>query len=587
MKTNYKLGLFKDYFIRVNNIIFNLKQKRNYKKWIKNNEPNEEELKNQRKTKFKIEPKISIIVPMYNTPCKFFQELVECLIKQTYSNWELCLADGSKNQDENLKKIIRSDNRIKYRFLNENKGISGNTNECIKMATGDYIALFDHDDLLPKFALYEIVKTINENPNVEFIYTDEDKISSDSKKRFEPYFKPDFAIDTLRSGNYICHFSVFKKELMDKLEGERSEYDGAQDFDIILRMTEFVEPQNIIHIPKILYHWRVSKESTAKNSESKPYAYISGEKAVQDHLNRLGIDAKVKRSKYYGLYETIYKIKGKPKVNIIIPNDDNVEDLKRCVDSILKRTDYDNYEIDIICQESNKKEVNNFYRKIDNEKKVKIIYYAKKEKLITNNISYGVKSTDGEYILLLSNKIEIIEKDWLKRMLGICQREDVGIVGAKLLNPKYNTVYHAGIVLGMTASNGYIHKNIRDKDFGFFARTIMCQDVSAVTGECLLTKRKVYEELEGVNKNFFYKFYDIDFCLRARKKGYLVVYEPLVKMHYYENDKKEDNNIKEDEKTFYNVWKETIEKGDTYFNVNLRLDRDNCLIRTKKVEEKI
>ena len=582
MKLKSKLSIKKRIKRKLKNICYNFEQKINYKKWIQNNEPNKEELEKQRKTKFKLKPKISILVPMYNTPYQFFKELVECLINQTYANWELCLADGSEKQDTSLQEIINKDERIKYKFIGENKGISGNTNECIKMVTGDFIALFDHDDLLPKFCLFEVVKAINENPNVEFIYTDEDKISENSKKRFEPYFKPDFAIDTLRSGNYICHFSVFKKEVMDKLEGERSEYDGAQDFDIILRMTEIVKPQNIVHIPKILYHWRVSKKSTAKNSESKPYAYIAGEKAVQDHLNRMGIDANVKRSKYYGLYETIYNLNGEPKVNIIIYNTHGINNLKRCVNSILQKTDYDNYEIDVIGKKSDKEELY-FYNKKGKEKNVRTIYYPDSEDNNTKIINYGVKETDGEYILLLGDKIEIMEKDWLKRMIGICQRKDVGVVGAKLLYPKDDTVYHAGLVLGMTASNGHINKNIMDEDFGFFARAIMCQDVSAVAGDCLLTKKSVYEEVEFLNNDLANNFYDIDFCLKARKKGYLVVFEPLIRMHYYQNNIREDHSIIEDKKTFNNIWKEELEKGDPYFNVNLRLDKDNCVIRTERI----
>jgi len=295
-----------------------------YQEWIRQNEPTKEELEQQRKEKFAIQPKISILVPMYNTPYKFFKELVACLIQQTYENWELCLADGSPKQDETLKKIYEQDKRIQYKFLGENKGIAGNTNECIKMATGDFIALFDHDDLLPIFSLYEIVKCINEHPEVEFIYTDEDKITTLDKPRFNPHFKPDFSLDFLRANNYICHFSVFKKELMEKLEGERSKYDGAQDFDIILRVSELTK--NIIHIPKVLYHWRVHPNSTAQAEvESKPYAFEAGIPAIQDHLERMGLKGTVEHGASLGTYRIRYQFEGNPKVSIVIPNKDEKE----------------------------------------------------------------------------------------------------------------------------------------------------------------------------------------------------------------------------------------------------------------------
>ena len=332
-----------------------------YQEWIKYNEPTKREIEEQRKHKFENNPKISILVPMYNTPYKFFKELVECLINQTYPNWELCLADGSPEQDKSLEEIYKMDERIKYKFIGENKGIAGNTNECIKLATGDFIALFDHDDLLPIFSLYEVVKCINENPEVEFIYTDEDKITTLDKPRFNPHFKPDFSLDFLRANNYICHFSVFKKELMDKLEGERSKYDGAQDFDIILRVAENVKDyKNIIHIPKVLYHWRVHANSTAQaETQAKPYAFEAGIPAIQDHLERIGLKGTVEHGASLGTYRIKYEFEGNPKVSIIIPNKDEKETLKTCIDSILEKTTYENYEIVIDEQVSKPQDVYN------------------------------------------------------------------------------------------------------------------------------------------------------------------------------------------------------------------------------------
>lgn len=281
-----------------------------YQTWILKNEPTKEQLEEQRKTKFKVQPKFSIVVPMYCTPVSFLEELVNCFIEQTYTNWELCLADGSPEENQDLKPILSKDSRIQYKFLKENKGISGNTNEALKLASGDFIVLVDHDDLVPTFCLYELAKTINEHPEVEFLYTDEDKIEETKENRCDPHFKPDFSIDMLRANNYITHLSVLKKELMDKLGGFREKYNGAQDFDLILRAIE--NTNHIIHIPKILYHWRVHPNSTAMMASAKPYAYEAGLSAIEDHLKRQNLKAKVHHGgDIPGIYEVEYEVKRK------------------------------------------------------------------------------------------------------------------------------------------------------------------------------------------------------------------------------------------------------------------------------------
>ena len=393
-----------------------------YQRWIYFNEPNKKDLEEQRKTKFKINPKISIIVPMYNTPENYFEELVDHLINQTYSNWELCLADGSEKQNEEITKIVEKDSRIKYKFLNSNKGISSNTNEALKLVTGDYIALLDHDDVLPIFSLYEVVKCINENPDVEFIYSDEDKCTT-IEERYEPHFKPDFAIDTLRSNNYICHFSVFKKDLMDKLGGFRSEFDGAQDFDIILRMSEITN--KIVHIPKVLYHWRVHPNSTAAATagEAKPYAFEAGKRAVESHLERVGLKGKVEHGVSLGIYRTIYEVEGNPKVSIIIPNMDHIEDLKVCIESILEKTTYSNYEIIIVENNSKKEETFAYYKELEKNEKIKVVYYEEKKFNYSRIINFGVKNATGEYIMQLNNDTEILTPNWLEELLGYARKE--------------------------------------------------------------------------------------------------------------------------------------------------------------------
>ncbi len=438
-----------------------------YKEWIKNNEPNEKELEKQRKYKFKINPKISIVIPMYNTNEKFFHELINCIKNQTYENYEVCLADGSEKINEKLTNIFKDDGRFVYKHLNRNEGISENSNEALKMATGDFIALVDHDDLLPEFALYEIVKVINENEDVEFIYSDED-IIDDTYTRKNPHFKPDFSFDTLNSYNYICHLSVFKKELLEKIGNFRKEYDGAQDYDLILRATE--KANKIIHISKMLYHWRAHQNSTAANTDSKLYTREAGKKALEEHLKRLNLKGKVIAQNMPGTYKIEYEINENPKVSILIPNKDGIRDLEKCINSIIKKSTYENYEIIIIENNSEKQETFKFYETLESNKKVKIIKYEERGFNYSKINNYGRKYATGEYLILLNNDIEVIKENWIEEMLGICQRKDVGIVGAKLLYYD-NTVQHAGVIIGMGGIAGHINKEIKDSDPRIFFKS--------------------------------------------------------------------------------------------------------------------
>lgn len=562
---------------------------KDYQQWIKNNEPTKEDLEKQRNTKFRINPKISILVPMYNTPYNFFEELVECLINQTYSNWELCLADGSPQKDTSLEKIYKKDNRIKYKFLGKNNGIAGNTNECIKMATGDFIALFDHDDLLPIFSLYEVVKCINENPEVEFIYSDEDKITTLNKPRFNPHFKPDFSLDFLRANNYICHFSVFKRELMDKLEGERSKYDGAQDFDIILRMTENVKDfKNIIHIPKVLYHWRVHPNSTAQaDTQAKPYAFEAGIPAIQDHLERIGLKGTVEHGASLGTYRIKYEFDGNPKVSIIIPNKDEKETLEKCIDAILEKTTYSNYEIIIVENNSETNEIFEYYKELEKNKKIKVITYKGKGFNYSALINLGVEHSSGEFILQLNNDVEIESNDWLEDMLGFCSRDDVGAVGIKLFYPD-NTIQHAGIVFGVDRVATHLFRGLPRHLPGYFARESSIQDFSAVTGACLMTKKSIYEQVGGMDESMPVAFNDLDLCLKIREKEKLIVYDPFVTgIHYesktrgYENTPEKIARFEKEIEKFQNKWHDIYENGDPYYNKNFSLNSCNYDIRVK------
>ena len=561
-----------------------------YGDWIRVNEVNENELNAQKTKKFKNTPKISLIVPMYNTDEKFFKELINSLESQTYLNWELCLADGSPNPNENLKKFYENNQKIKYKFLNENKGISANSNEAIKLATGEYIALLDHDDLLAPYALYEVANCINKYPDAEFIYSDEDKIDQNGN-RSDGYFKPDFAPDTLRCQNYICHFSVFKKELMEKLGGFRSEFDGAQDYDIFLRMSEIVKPENIKHIPRILYHWRVHKNSTAmENSNAKNYAFDNGIKAIESHLKRVGLDGKVTHGCINGIYRVDYKVKGNPKVSIVIPNKDEKDILSVCINSILEKTTYENYEIVVVENNSETEEIFTYYKEIEKNERIKVVKYPKAGFNYSGIINFGVENSDGEYIIQLNNDTELLTPNWLEIMLGFCQRDDVGAVGVKLYYPD-ETIQHAGIIVGIGGVAGNRFKSIPKEGHGYFAEESMIQNLSAVTAACIMTPKKIYEEVGFMNEKLAVAFNDVDFCLKIREKGYLIVYNPYVEFTHYESKSRGFEDTPEKKKrfegeinTFVTRWQDFLDEGDPYYNVNLSLDTEVYHMKKIKVE---
>ena len=557
-----------------------------YHDWIKNNEPDEEKLEEQKNHKFKYEPKISIIVPMYKTPINFFEELVGCLINQTYSNWELCLADGSPEENKELEPIIKKDERIKYKFLNENKGIPGNTNAALSLASGDFLALLDHDDTLPEFCLYEIVKTINENPDVEFIYSDEDKIVGKKAVRQDPYFKPDFSPDTLCANNYITHLSVFKKSLMDKIGGFRDNYNGAQDFDVIIRASE--NTKNIIHIPKILYHWRVHENSTAMAAGAKPYAYEAGQRVIEDHLKRIGAKGIVKPGgDIPGIYEVEYDVIGNPKVSILIPNKDGIKLLKKCVESILNLTTYENYEIVVIENNSEKEETFEYYKILEENEKIRVIKYPDKGFNYSRIINFGVKNCDSEYVLQLNNDTELLTPDWLQKFIGYAQREDVGAVGARLYYGD-KSIQHAGIVVGICGLAANMLPGLPKGVHAYFGKDCLIQNVSAVTGACLFAKRSIYEEVGFMDEeNFVIAFNDVDFCLKIREKGYKIIYNPYIElMHYesksrgYENTPEKQERFERESNNFKNKWKEVIEKGDPYYNPNLSLTTADYAVKS-------
>ena len=558
-----------------------------YEKYIKNNTLTDQELEKQTKMKFKRKPKISIVVPLYNTDTEFFRELLYSVHCQTYKNWELCLADGSEKPLEKIQSMVKGDKRIKYKFLGENKGISGNTNAALEMATGDFISLLDHDDILDITALYEVVKVINENKDVDFIYTDEDKFHFIDEPYFAPHFKPDYAPDTLRSNNYICHYSVIRKDLLKRVGGFRSEFDGAQDFDLILRITE--NANRIYHISKVLYHWRIHKDSTAMNQEAKPYAILAGKKAIESHLERIGLEGTVFEGPNAGTYGIDYKVIDNPKVSIIIPNKDGNDILKLCIESILSKTTYNNYEIVIVENNSETKEIFDYYKELEADNRIKVVKYEEKGFNYSRIINFGVKNSDGEYIIQLNNDTELLTPNWIEKMLGYCQREDVGAVGVKLYYPD-QTIQHAGVIVGCLQVAAHIFRGLSKEDQGYFGRENLTQNMNAVTAACMMTKKSIYEDVGYMNEDFAVAFNDIDFCLKIRQSGKLIIYNPFVEFIHYEsktrgndNDPDKIERFQREINLFLETWREKLESGDEYYNKNLSLNSDQYDIRIDKV----
>lgn len=554
-----------------------------YMAWLKRNTPSEAVLKMQREHRFAFTPKISIVVALYRTPEKYLTEMIESVRKQSYRNWELCLSDGS-GEDSPIENILKQyeekDNRIKVVYNRKQLRISENTNEGLKVSTGDYIAFADHDDLLAPNALYECVKLLNKEPSTDIIYTDEDKIDMRGKTHFMPHFKPDFNIDMLYSRNYICHLLVVKRAVYEEVGALNPEYDGAQDYDFLLRCIE--KTKNIKHIPKILYHWRAHQDSTAENPESKNYAFEAGKKAIQAYYGRMGIPAEVKETAYKGIYRAKYTVKGMPLVSVIIPNKDHIADLEKCISSLEEKNVYKNLEIIVVENNSEKEETFAYYKELEKRyPNVKILFWEEKVFNYPAINNFGAEYSTGEYLLFLNNDTEVRHEDCIEQMLGYCQRSDVGAVGARLYYED-GTLQHAGVVIGLGGVAGHVFPRAAHEDPGYFGRVIMTQDYSAVTAACIMMKKSVFEEVGGFDKEFAVAFNDVDLCLRIREAGYLIVYNPFAELNHYESKSRGYEDTPEKIKRFNSEielfqkkWKDFLEKGDPYYNPNLTLADGN------------
>lgn len=554
--------------------------------------PSPEEAKRQRDEKFPRMVQFSILVPLYNTPEAFLREMIESVINQTYENWELCLADGSDADHGYVGEIANEyqkkdgKNRILYRKLAKNEGISGNTNQSLKMASGEFIGLFDHDDVLHPSALYEYVKVINEK-DADYIYCDETTFKSGNiDKMLTLHFKPDYAIDNLRANNYICHFSVFARELLDGTELFRSRFDGSQDHDMILRLTD--RAKHVIHVPKLLYYWRSHPDSVASDIGAKPYAIEAAKGAVADHLTRHGFTHFQITSTR--AFETIFKIRyqitGSPAVSVIIANKDHVGDLKRCINSILEKSTYENYEIIVVENNSQEKETFEYYRELQENKRIKVIFFEGAFNYSAVN-NLGAAKAEGEYLLFLNNDTQVITVNWMEELLMYAQRSDVGAVGAKLYYGN-KTIQHAGVVLGLGAHRtaGHSHYGQHRDNLGYMGRLCYAQNVSAVTGACLMVKRALFEEVKGLDTSFAISLNDVDFCLKLRQKGYLNVFTPFAELYHFESISRglDDQGTKalrynQESERFREKWKDMLTAGDPYYNPNFSLDRSDFALK--------
>lgn len=558
--------------------------------------PSAAERKKEETTVFPKDVTFSILVPLYNTPERFLREMIESVTAQTYGKWELCLADGSDDAHDFVGRICQEyrqkDSRIKYQKLAKNEGISGNTNECYKMATGNYIALFDHDDLLHPCVLFAYMQAICEK-DADYIYCDEATFKGNSiDHMITLHFKPDFAPDNLLANNYICHFSVFSRELLESGELFRSQFDGSQDHDMILRLT--AKAKHIVHVPRILYYWRSHKGSVASSIDAKTYAIDAAKGAVADHLTKLGYrNFEIESTRAFAtIFRIKYELTSRPLVSIIIPNKDHVDDLSRCVESIINLSTYDNYEIVIVENNSETAEIRTYYEEISRHPRVQVVEYKGDFNYSKIN-NFGVQYAKGEYLLLLNNDTEVITPDWMEELLMYAMRKDVGVVGAKLYYPD-KTIQHAGIVIGLGAHRtaGHTHYRIPEANVGYMGRLCYAQDVTAVTGACMMVSKALYEELGGLDESFTVALNDVDFCLRVREKGLLNIFTPFAELYHYESksrgsDKKDERALRYQQESdrFRVKWADVLAKGDPYYNPNFSLDHSDFTVNWKKAKQ--
>lgn len=558
-----------------------------YQIWKKNNYPSPKKLARQRKKQlnFLYRPKISIIIPVYNTDPKWLKKCFDSVINQTYNNWELCLADDASTKKE-TKTVLEQyqkkyPKKIKLIFRKKNGHICQASNSALKLSTGEFIALLDHDDEIKPHALYSMVKHLNKNPETDMIYSDEDKVEENGQNYTEPHFKPDWSPDTFNSMMYTCHFGLYRKKIIDQIGGFRPGYEGSQDYDLVLRFSE--KSQNIHHIPDILYTWRKIPGSTSiVGKKAKPYAYIAAKKALNSALKRKKIKGIVKDGAGEGLYRIEYKLLEKPLISIIIPTKDKVDYLKKCINSILKKTTYKNYQILITDNASTNPSTFKYYRSIKKNKKIKIVHWNKRYNSSAIN-NFAAKKAKGEYLLFLNNNTEIITPMWIESMLEHAQRKEIGAVGAKLLFPD-KSIQHAGIILGLGKHRIAGHIFAHHQGNGYFGYASVVKNYSAVTADCMLISKEKFQTISGFDPSLENSYTDVDLCLKLRKKGYLIVYTPFAQLYRRESTtlrkiNTQNRNISPAKENIMKKRWERVLLKDPYYNPNLSLDNNDCSLK--------
>ena len=613
-----------------------------YEEWLPRHLPSPRELEQQRKHRPAVHPLISIVVPVYRTPVEYLGQLVESVMRQTYPDWELILSDASGQEDKGksrtdqdalaerraaVNQAGKGDSRIHYLVQEKALRISDNTNAAIAAASGEYLAFVDHDDLLEAHALYEMACAVTKardqgRPKPRILYSDEDKVTSDGKKFYQPHFKPDYNEHLLCSVNYICHLMLMETSLARELAAKetdvrelsaripaakdpvveglsvtefsagnlcareparpwppvlRAGFDGAQDHDLLLRAVERVSREEIVHIPRILYHWRAHEASTAMKAESKNYAFEAGKKAIEEHYARTGRTAYVTEGEYPGLYRTHWNWPDKPLVSVLIPNKDHIQDLKKCIDSLVEQT-YDNMEILVIENNSTEEETFRFYKQLEEEhSNLKVIQWKREFNFSAIN-NFGVRNAEGQYFLLLNNDTRMIGRDCLWELLGFAMEPEVGVVGARLYYED-DTIQHAGVVIGFGGIAGHCFVMQPRGTTGYMHRIITAQEYSAVTAACMMVRREAFEKAGGMDEELAVAFNDIDFCLKIRSAGYLVVYNPYAELYHFESKSRglEDSpektaRFQKEIAVFERHWKPILEAGDPYYNPNLTLE---------------
>ena len=539
-------------------------------------------------------PKISIVVPLYNTPLNFLEELLDSVVNQTYRNWELCCVDAGQDTavGQHVQARAKEDPRIRYQKLTENEGIAGNTNHGFELATGDYIALLDHDDILHPCALWYTAQAIVEQ-GADFVYTDEATFESKVENVVLYHFKPDFMLDNLRSNNYICHLTTFSKVLMEQAGGgERAEYNGSQDYDLFLRLTE--KAQKIAHIPHALYYWRSSPNSTASDISAKTYCIDAGIAALKAHYARCGVavDDVTLIPGTPGYYKTDYTMAHPGRVSILIPTCDHIRDLETCVESIYARTTYPDFEILLI--ENNSKEEQTFrsYERMRKEHPdtLKVLTWQGKGFNYSALNNFGAQYATGEYLLLLNNDTEVITPGWLEEMVMYAQQKRVGCVGAKLLYPD-DTIQHAGVGFGIGGVAGHLHKYFPATSDGYMGRLNYVQDVYGDTAACLLIRKEIYDEVHGLDESYAVAFNDVDFCVRVREAGYTNVFTPFAQLYHYESKSRGMEDNPEKQKRFQGEvlrfqarWGDLLAKGDPCTNPNFDIQREDFSLKILPLE---